>query len=263
MRWLVTLEGNRLDAERLLQQSAEQLTATDEPRQLVLEVIDGEHDLATDDARQAGRALIEAAVRHLNGFAKLRWGRAFEGVVVKNVRYFDSQGRDCGQVVFVGAAYDHMSPEDYADMVERLGYPRPALPEGIADINALDLAQVSKLSEENPDVGRALRLIELMLVGNQDIDWAAGYAVIEIIDQDMHRRGVSGAELGWWTRKEFDRFTQMANSFEAVGIRSRHQGRKYAAPRKLLTPKEASWFVRRVAARWVAWLLADQDRTAS
>jgi hypothetical protein len=100
-----------------------------------------------------------------------------------------------------------------------------------------------------------------MLVGDDDLDWAAGYAVLEIIDQDMHRRGLSGSDLGWSTRKELNRFTQMANSVEAVGIRSRHQGHRYTAPQNPLTPKQASWFVRRVTARWVAWLLAEQDRT--
>ena len=74
VRWLVTLEGNRLDIERLLQQPSKQLTATEEPRNLVFEVIDDDHDMATDDAREAGKALIEAAVRHLNGFARLRFG---------------------------------------------------------------------------------------------------------------------------------------------------------------------------------------------
>jgi len=128
---MVTLEGNRLDIERLLEQSSERLTATGLSREVVLEVIDGDNDVAIGNERHAGRALIEVAVRHLNGFGKLRWGRAFEGVEVKNVKYFDSEGRSGGQVVFVGTAYDHMLPEDYADMMERFGHTRPALPEGV------------------------------------------------------------------------------------------------------------------------------------
>lgn len=94
-----------------------------------------------------------------------------------------------------------------------------------------------------------------MLDGDDDIDWAAGYSALEVIEQDGHRRGLSGQALGWWTENEHRRFMQMANSVEAVGIRSRHQGRHYDPPRKRLTPKEAGWFVRRVAARWLARLL--------
>ena len=263
MRWLVTLEGNRPDVERLLAESSERLSATDETREVVLEIADAEHDVVTDESRQAGRTLIDAAVRHLNGFGKLRWGRTYEGVTVKAVRYFDSEGRPGGQVVFVETAYDHMLPEDYADMVERLGFPRPELPAGVEDVNALDLATVTALADDDPEVARVLRLVELMLEGDEEIDWAAGYSALEVIDQYARRRGASGQALGWWTRKEFDRFTQMANSVEAVGIRSRHLGYRYSAPKKRMSVKEGSWFVRRVAARWLAWLLAAEQGRAS
>lgn len=260
MQWLVTLEGNRRDVERLLAESSKRLWATEESRELLLEITDAEHDAATDESRQAGRTLVDAAVRHLNGFGKLRWGRTYEGVTVKMVRYFDSVGRPRGQVVFVETAYHHMLPEDYADMVERLGFPRPALPAGVEDVNALELAMVTALADD-PEVARVLRLVDLMLEGDDEIDWAAGYTALEVIEQYARRQGVSGQALGWWTRKEFDRFKQMANSVEAVGIRSRHQGHRFSAPRKPLSPKEGSWFVRQVAARWIAWLLAAEERT--
>jgi hypothetical protein len=175
---------------------------------------------------EAGRTLIDATVRHLNGFGTLRWGRTCEGVTAKAVRYFDSEGRPGGHVVFVETAYDHMLPEDYADMVERLRFPRPELPAGVEDVNALDVATVTALADDDPEVARVLRLVELMLAGDEEIDWAAGYSALWVIDQADRRRGASGQALGWWTRKEFDRFTQMANSVEAVGIRSRHQGRR-------------------------------------
>lgn len=72
--------------------------------------------------------------------------------------------------------------------------------------------------------------------------------------------------LGWWTATERQRFRQMANSVEAaVDIRSRHQGRRHSPPKKRMTPKDASWFVRRVAARWLAHMLDDAsaDGTAT
>ena len=76
VRWVVTLEGNRPDVERLLAEPSEGLSAAGDPRQVRLELEDPEHDVATDEARQAGKVAIEAAVRHLNGFGKVRWGRA-------------------------------------------------------------------------------------------------------------------------------------------------------------------------------------------
>jgi hypothetical protein len=254
----VTLEGSRQDVEFLLTESFEGLTATEDPREVILEITDTEHGLLTDEARQAGRTQIDAAVRHLNGFGKLRWGRTYEGVTVTTVKYLDSEGHPGGQVAFINTAYDHMLPEDFADLVEGLGRPRPDLPDGVEDVNALDLAIVTALSDDDPEVARVLRLVELMLEGDDDIDWAAGYSALEVIDQYARRQGADGQALGWWTGNEFDRFTRMANSVEAVGIRSRHQGRRFSAPKRLLSPKEGSWFVRRVAARWISWLLAKE-----
>ncbi len=258
VRWLVTLKGTRQDVERILAGSPAGPSACSEDRELILvEVLDSEHDLATDESRQAGRTLIDAAVRHLNGFGRLQWGRAFDGLQIQRVQCIDSDGHS-EVVVFTNPAYEHMEPEDFAVLLERLGRPRPELPVGLDDVRALDLATVVSLADNDPEVARVLRLVEIMLEGDEDIDWAAGYAALEVIDQYTRRHGASGQALGWWTRKEYDRFTQMANSVEAVGIRSRHQGRKYAPPKKALSRTDATWFVRRVTARWVTWL-ADKD----
>lgn len=253
VRWVITLEASRGDVERLVAQAAVSLSATGNPREVELEFEDHEHEVATDEARQAGRLIVEAAIRHLNGFGKLRWGRTFEGVALRNVKYIDSSGGS-GLVGFVGTAVDQMLPEDFTDMVARLGYPRPELPDGVEDVNALSLEEVTALAGTNPEIARVPHLVELMLVGDDDIDWAAGYSALEVIEQDTVRRGASGQDLGWWTENERRRFTQMANSVEAVGIRSRHQGRRFDPPRRPLSPKEGSWFVRRVTARWLAWL---------
>lgn len=99
----------------------------------------------------------------------------------------DSSG-GIGQVVFVGPAYDHMLPEDFAEMVKCLGFPRPPLPEGTDDVRALDLAQITALAAANPEVARVLHLVELMLFGDDDIDWAAGYSALEVIEEDTRRR---------------------------------------------------------------------------
>jgi hypothetical protein len=94
-----------------------------------------------------------------------------------------------------------------------------------------------------------------MLVGDDDIDWAAGYSALEVIEEGARRRGLNGQALGWWTATERKRFRQMANSVEAVDIRSRHQGHRYSPPKKRMTAKDASWFVRQVVARWLAQML--------
>jgi hypothetical protein len=196
----------------------------------------------------------------LNGFGRLRWGRAFEGVSVSKIQTVDSEGR-MGQRVFIEPAYDHMLPEDFADMVERLGHPRPALPAGLDVINSLGGEAVTTLAATNPEVARVLHLVVLMLKGDDEIDWVAGYSALEVIEQDLRGRGLDGQALGWWTKKERNDFTATANSVEVLDFRARH-GRRFGLAEARMTSKEASWFVRRAAALWVTHLLKEGEAPA-
>jgi hypothetical protein len=153
MRWVVALTGSKQDTERLLAGSLEDQSADPtEAGQLLLELHDSEGDETSREARRAVKADIDVRVRHINGFGKLRWGRNFEGVAIKTVRSFASTGQET-QHVFAGTAHDHMLPREFADMVERLGFPRPPLPVGLDVIEALGGAAVTALAASNPVVG--------------------------------------------------------------------------------------------------------------
>lgn len=251
MRWIVTVEAtNRRDIERLLTESAD-LSRADSPREAVLELRDALEE-PTSESRQAIRARIETRIRHLNGAGKLRWGRAFEGVTVKSVRHFNCAG-ESAQVVFVGTAYDHLTPHEFGDMVETLGHPRPDLPFGCRDVEALDFVKVAALADTDPVVARVLRLVEVMLVGDEGLDWSAAYSALEVIESDA---GVEAT--AWRSENERRRFKGTANSYEAAGDRSRH-GKEYDAPKKAMSTSDGSWFVRGVAARWLGWRLDRLD----
>lgn len=92
MRWIVNLEGNRRDIERLLTQPVDGLAATSEAHMATLEILDPDHADKSDEALAAGRTLIDAALRHLNGFGKLRWGRAFTALTIRGVSYEAQDG---------------------------------------------------------------------------------------------------------------------------------------------------------------------------
>ena len=187
-------------------------------------------------------------MRHVNGFGKLRWGRGFQGVEITLVRSFDSSGAT--QVVFVDAAHGHLQPREFADMVEKLGHPRPPLPRGLEVIEGLDAAAVAKLAGSNPVVGRVLHLVELMLEGDTQIDWGAAYSALEAIEHDLHERGVDGRALGWWMPHEREDFRATANSAEALGVLARH-----GKPGGVEEPRMSYRYVRRVAAYWLTDLL--------
>jgi hypothetical protein len=237
MRWIVTLKGSSRVVDWLVAEFPELSPVEGERGQLRLEFDDPEGDATGDEAPHAGKAVIDAYVRRLNGFGRLRWARSFEAVSISGLRTIDSTGRQT-QRVFIEPIVDHMPFED--------------------DINALAGEPVTRLAAANPDVALVLRLIDLMLVGDNEIDWGAGYSALEAIEQDLHDRGLDGRDLGWWTRAEHRRFTGTANSIELLGVRARHSTRR-ALPKRRMTSKDASWFVRRAAALWVARLLEEGE----
>jgi hypothetical protein len=130
-------------------------------------------------------------VDRVNGVGRLRWGRTFEGVAITTIKSFDESGRPM-QHVFLEPAREHMLPEDFADMVERLGHKRPSMPKGIEIVNALDIPTSIMLATTQPEVMRAVHLVDLMLHGDDEIDWIAGYAALEIVEHDLQVRKLDG-----------------------------------------------------------------------
>jgi hypothetical protein len=60
-------------------------------------------------APRSAKAVIDASVRHINGFGGLRWGRAFEAVSVSALKSVDAGGGATDQF-FIEPVYDHMLP---------------------------------------------------------------------------------------------------------------------------------------------------------
>ncbi|MDW5592964.1 hypothetical protein VSS74_01355 [Conexibacter stalactiti] len=256
MRWTATLRARKQDVERLLAEAVPDLSvAGEDDSHLVFAFSDPPDDGSFESESHAAKAVIDAFVRHINGFGRLRWGRSFEGVTVASTRATDSNGK-VTQYEFLGQAVAHLTPEDFAVMVERLGFPKPSPPLGLDVVNALDGAGVTKLAESNPQVARVLQLVELMLEGDHDINWVAGYSALEAIDHDLAARGVDGHALGWWTKRERKDFNATANSVEALGSRARH-GKPSGLREARMHTTDASWFVRRVTAYWLTHLLGE------
>jgi len=125
---------------------------------------------------------------------------------------------------FLDVAVAHLEPEEFADLVERLGQPRPPLPLGLDTIQALDGADVTGLAAEFPVVAHVLHLVDLMLRDDRDLDWVAAYSAFEAINHDLRNRELDGVEQGWWARSERSDFTGTANSVEALGARAIAEG---------------------------------------
>jgi hypothetical protein len=221
----------------------------DDPNQVFLEFEESDDDVA--------RAVIENRVHQLNTFGRLRFGRAFEPVSVAATRSVDADGNP-RQVVHVGAAHGHLQPAEFAAFVEKLGFPRPDMPKGLEVIEALSHDDIATAAASTPDVQHVLDLVMEMLRGDEQIDWRAGYAAVEAVEYDLGQRGVDGQAEGWWTSAERDRFRHTANSRKALGIYSRHGDLHGDVPKKPMPATDASWYVRRVVAHWLTYLLSKQ-----
>jgi len=250
MRWHVRLDGSPKDVERLSAAGIEGLSV--DPENSSALVLEGQVDAAESDATSAAKAACEVLVQQINSFGKLRWGRRYDGFETPTTVSIDSDGH-VTQVAHLGLAHAHLSYEKYAEFVEALGEPRPAMPEGLETIRSLDLAQVLALAEANPNVARVLHLIDLMLVGDADIDWVAAYAALEIIHEDLADRNEADQMSEWWTKAERKDFRATANSPEALGVRARH-GKRSGLTEARMAPVEASWLVRRITAYWLVYL---------
>jgi hypothetical protein len=254
MRWLITLSAQASDVERLSSEAIEGLSADpDDAKQLLFELVDPEGDAVGEGAARAIKPELDAFVDRVNGVGRLRWGRTFEGVDITTIKSFDDNGQTT-QHVFLEPAREHMLPEDFADMVERAGHERPPMPKGLEIVNALAVAASIDLATTQPEVMRAVHLVDLMLQGDDEIDWIAGYAALEIVEHDLQVRKLDGQKLGWWSRRELRSFKSTANSPDALGYSARH-GKPSGLKEARMKTKDASWLVRRVVASWMAYLL--------
>jgi hypothetical protein len=260
VRWVVTLFGDQQDVQRLAETFSEISEVEGEIYDVQLTLDDPEGDVAEGDASGVGRAVIEAHVRRINGFGRLRWGRIYKGVEITGYKTIDADGETV-TIHFLESASDYLLPDEWVAMADQRGIPRARLPAGMEALSDLDGEVVTALAATDPGVALVLRLVDEMLAGEEQIDWGAAYSALEVIEHDLHDRGLKGEGLGWWTAKERDDFRATANSVEVLGEHARH-GKPFGLTEPRMDTGTAMWFVRRVAALWVTWLLTQHDASA-
>ncbi len=249
MKWIVTLEAAPADADRLLAEDINGLSAVEgEPDRIAYAI---QHPEGASEAGEAEvvQDEVRALVAGLNGAGRVRWGKIFEGVELHHSETVDDAG-EVTQRYYVDAAVGRLPPRAFGDLVERMGFPRPELPVGLEYIENLDLGAAVAAATSSPVASGVLQLVGLML-RDDDIDWGAAYTALEIIDYELRLHGVTGTELEWWTKKEREDFKATANAPLVLGIRARHGGSSGIAEGRM-SSIEASYLVRRVVARWIA-----------
>jgi hypothetical protein len=258
VRWVVTLYGTKSDAERLVREFPEPRAVEYSPseyhRDVHLQLDDPEAEAPEGNALNVTRAVVQAHVRRIKGFGRLRWGRTFEGVEVTEFKTVDSVGKTM-TIHFLEPGVDYLLPEDWVAMADGRGIPRARLPVGVQALSVLDGGAVTMLAAIDQAIALVLRLVDEMLARDEEIDLGGRlYSALEVIEQDLHDRGVDGQNLGWWTAKERRSFRVTANSVEVLGEHARH-GKPFGLTQARMTSTDASWLVRRAAALWLTWRL--------
>jgi len=105
------------------------------------------------------------------------------------------------------------------------------------------------LSRRDAHVKKTLRLIE-----NDFETWYGLYKVFEIIREDAGNI----VKRGWCTEAELRRFTQTANSPEALGMNARH-AKAIPAPSDPMSLSSAASFIRKMMSAWLEEKKAQHD----
>jgi hypothetical protein len=227
----------------------------DDETQVEMLLADPEGTATGDDLPGSAKSVIGELVNQINALMRLRWGRVYSGLSVQSIESIDANGKRT-TYVFPPSATMYITFDELIQLCKAQGLPEPKPPFGLRDAEGIDLVAVAKLSAGDPDVARALRLVDLALgVERQGIlDWTAAYSSWEVVREDTTAQGQDPLKLGFWTDAERRAFTGTANSVHVLGERARH-GKAYPKPKSEMKDEEAAWFVRGVVARWLTWRL--------
>ncbi len=81
-------------------------------------------------------------------------------------------------------------------------------------------------------------------------DWVSLYKAYEIVRDEVHGNE-NILHHGWLTRKSISRFTQTAQSREALGDDARHASRKYKSPKEPMSIHEARAIIGDLLQKWI------------
>lgn len=236
MRWKVQLTGERFDLEDLPR-------LLDEPELEVRQ--DGERfflcssRFSTLETVADVRSLAGTVLKMLNGALRVS-NHNYRPVGLGPVHELKPDGTKqvtvgVSETLHVRGKVTVTKKDADGNVVE--GRPDPLLPVGIQE------------GMRDPMVGEVLAF-----VGSSDLDWADLYKVVEMITE---RLGKPPYSLGWVSRGWLDRFTQTANSMEALGFEARHATSRPPAPSNPPTLHEARTQILNMVRQWVEHIVGN------
>jgi hypothetical protein len=99
------------------------------------------------------------------------------------------------------------------------------------------------IAQLDAKVAKALRIF-----GSREHNWHNLSNIFEVVQSDV---GGQITKAGWATQAEIDRFTQTANSVQAIGDDARHGHEKIPAPKNPMSLTEAELLITRILKNWI------------
>jgi hypothetical protein len=106
-----------------------------------------------------------------------------------------------------------------------------------------EVVRLFRVSNQNLAVADALRFF-------RKGDWVSLYKAYEIVRENV-RGDREIIDRGWLTEKTRKRFTQTAQSREALGDQARHASHKYKPPKQPLLVREAKAMIGSLLQKWI------------
>jgi hypothetical protein len=225
-KWLVRLKGDRFDLEDFSKQlrSPGVKVVKRKDELFYLESNDFNSLTSPKEVLERGRELIKI----INGAVKLKRDN-FLGISEDVIIRVEDDGKQEG---YIYPEEKFKIIDNYADDSEKI----------VTHPN--DLESLIEVAIKCKVVADALSFY-------QDDTWISLYKAYEIIRDDV------GGELqiiknGWLVKSALKRFTQTAQSRDALGDSARHASKKYKSPAQPMTLLEAKALIKTILSRWVS-----------
>lgn len=232
-RWLIRLRGDHFDLEDLERElsGGSSVRVFRQGEYYYLEVLHETFETAQQIYDYAENVLVPA----INGIMRVRYPD-FRNVEVDAIGEEKEDGRITHCVFVKVSSEARVRCRASVTVVKANGTVICDTPESIAAERERWLEVL--LKEE-----RCLDAFRLYAA--KPYDWITLYKIYEIVKSD-------GAPItNWVSRKQVERFTQTANSPEAVGLENARHGKYIPSPPKPMSIQEATRFIGIILERWV------------
>lgn len=228
--WSVQLVGNKFDLEDLSQWFTT-------PDLQVVKELDGfylrSNRFETIEEAEQVKVLAQEMLQRLVGAAKLFRPNFMSVGLGAIIRQEDDGQRYC--YVFLSSSIVVRSKTSSVKLTVNGGKETPQVP-----LPAVWAA----VAKDDEKVLQALRLW-----ANNPDSWDNLYKILEVIESDV---GGAIYRNAWVSKKEVNRFTQTANSPEALGDEARHAKKRVSPPPKPMTIQEAKQLMKTLLEKWIA-----------